>query len=410
VSDGGSIVLCFMVIRHFLTLLIVTLISVTTRLFLGSSLMGCSSSSSSPAPEAPAKELTQASSKSVALPEEEVLELGKRYYSLQLYSIAQEHFQSLKDSYPNSPYLEFAELKRADSLYEQSMFTEAASAYEDFTKAHPSSHSMPYAIVRIGRALQLSTRGAGRDVTPVEKSVEWFNKIIEGFPSSPFVVVAEKLRRDSLTTLADHEKLIGSFYEKKEALSAATLRETSATKTSFNAVALKGKVFIARVRRFPSVRGTMQSPLVVRVARRDKSFRKVPLVPVARDSFNSGENDDATTGTTTISAIQCSTQLGLKGSRAIFIYLSKSLDDTSFYSRYARMVFPRKVLSLTLPSVASRNRAYDCFGKGDLFVDTRGTLTLGNVKEAFLIPLESPSRLLVTIRDNSYTGERSMVR
>src|SRR5512142_2648389 len=64
------------------------------------------------------------------------------------YSDAQKFFDYVKTKFPFSKYAALSDLRTADSKFQQGQFAEAADAYANFVKLHPSHEDVDYAEFR----------------------------------------------------------------------------------------------------------------------------------------------------------------------------------------------------------------------------------------------------------------------
>lgn len=184
----------------------------------------CSAGSSSPAPGAP-REVEKASLPVVDESERELLAQAKKHFAHGLYTTARERFQTLRTSYPDGPYAEYALLKIADTQFFAGAFTEAVAAYDEYQKSYPGSSAAPYALFQQARSNMLSIKGVGRDTGPVERAVELFDQLKTSYPTSPYAQGAVPFRNQALELLAQQDALIGSFYEKQLETTAARRRD-----------------------------------------------------------------------------------------------------------------------------------------------------------------------------------------
>ena len=69
---------------------------------------------------------------------------GLGFFNRQLYKLGLEKFEQIKSNFPDSPpFTVWAELKIADSHFLSKQYVEAASAYEEFKKIHPTHDEIP---------------------------------------------------------------------------------------------------------------------------------------------------------------------------------------------------------------------------------------------------------------------------
>lgn len=201
--------------------------AVVSLLALSANLAGCwSSSTPEPEAEGEAKEIKQKdAADSSDAPEGELVSLAKRLYEAQMYSIARDSLQSLKDRYPLGAYATFAEIKVADSYYFNGEYNEAAKFYEGFMKSYPGSPDLPYVELQAARSHIKSARGTGRDRQPLERGLTILDGIVERYPGTPYATAAKQERIPIIEQLAEYDRLIIDFYQKRENTAAVEFRE-----------------------------------------------------------------------------------------------------------------------------------------------------------------------------------------
>ncbi len=173
------------------------------------------------------KELKKAGtlSSDASVPEEEMFQEAKRLFASGLYSVAKDAFQKIALTYPSGPYAEYAELKAAESEFLSGDYGASTLLFEQFVTAHPTSHEVPYALMRQAQGYLHSSKGPGRDTTPVEKALSVAEKILSQYSSSAYAASAEKVRRESITQLAEHEKIVRDFYAEQNIPKAREARD-----------------------------------------------------------------------------------------------------------------------------------------------------------------------------------------
>jgi outer membrane protein assembly factor BamD len=130
------------------------------------------------------------------------------------YAEAAETFTKLKDRYPYSDEAMVAQLKLADTLYFNRKFDEAAAAYKEFEKLHPTNKAIPYVIYQQALCFYRQRPTIDRDQTPTEKAMEEFRRLQKKFPQSEYAAKSEKFKQRCLEDLAGHEFYVGEFYFK----------------------------------------------------------------------------------------------------------------------------------------------------------------------------------------------------
>ena len=152
---------------------------------------------------------------------------------------AQTIFESIRANYPYSQYAALSELALADMAFDRDDYGAAATAYQDFVKAHPSHPKADYAAFRVGLARYEDKAGDWfilppsyeRDQTPVRQALDAFNKFVLSYPKSELVTRARDLINDCRQRLAAHDRYVAGFYEKHEAWRGAANRWLSLADT-----------------------------------------------------------------------------------------------------------------------------------------------------------------------------------
>lgn len=138
------------------------------------------------------------------------------------YEEAIDKFQEVVDNYPYSEYAVAAELKIADSYFEQERWDEALSYYRDFAELHPEHEKVPYTIYRAALCHERKSRSPDRDQTATREAVAALDQLMARHPNAPEAREAEALWRELRTKLGLHVLGIGDFYwEREEYQSAA---------------------------------------------------------------------------------------------------------------------------------------------------------------------------------------------
>lgn len=355
-------------------------------------LNGCSSESDAK-PEAEPVELKTTDAPSIDTPEAALFQEAKRLYRAGLYTVAIDSFNSLRVNYPLSPYAEFAEIKIADSHFETRDFSVAAAGYEEFAKSHPASSSMPYVLMRAGRSHQLSNKGVGRDVLPLEKAKEFYTRLVKEYPNSAYTQQGRAYLIEVAEELAEHEKLIMEYYRKQsnEKAAAARARIYEDKERDAKARLSDDKMVMAAM---PSAR-TPANPNVISVTRqlpqRHAEVRD-PVVPrpvrAHQDLLLETAEESSTLG---LQRVQCR-------SDKIFFYLKDALSDRDFLNSNKVLSPKAGKVELRLPGVTAREASIDCLGKHDLTVAADGTVTLLSDRSWDVFSLDNPARLLLVQR------------
>jgi len=133
-------------------------------------------------------------------------------------------FEKLKDWYPFSKFVPFAELKIADANYNIQEYEEAVAAYEEFESLHPRNEAIPYVIYKIGLCYFQQVDTVDRDQTTAKKALNEFNRLKKQFPGDSYAIKAEEHIKKCLKSLTGHELYVGLFYLKSKHYKAALHR------------------------------------------------------------------------------------------------------------------------------------------------------------------------------------------
>jgi outer membrane assembly lipoprotein YfiO len=146
-------------------------------------------------------------------PEDKLLDDAQELYSSGLFTVARDSFQSLQMSYPVGAYAEYAQIKVADCSFLAREYDIAAGQYENFIKDHPVHSANPYITFKIGLSHYLHNKGSGRDITPLEQALIYFNKTVTQYPNTTYAKVAKDYIKKTEKKLASHNKLVSQFYD-----------------------------------------------------------------------------------------------------------------------------------------------------------------------------------------------------
>lgn len=333
--------------------------------------------------------------------ESSLFRAGKRLYSAGLYSVALDSFQSLATNYPLSPYAEFAEIKIADSQFEDRKFEVAASAYEDFAKNHPGSKATPYVLMRAARSYQLSQRGLGRDVSPLNKAIENFDRLLQQYPNSIYAAPAAEFKREALESLAAYDSLVAKFYRHHEKESAATVRakivaekwEPLVRAASDEAAKRRERAHSSTVT-FGATSSTPGTPQLVHIAR--GSGAALGAQESAASARRLGAEDDVAVDTPyRIERIQCS---ATTGGSTVALLLNKPFLNPEFLQQHGKIESSAGLITLTLPDTSSRAETIDCVQSQDLQLGSRGNITVKWGGAGYLFATSTPPRLLLVLK------------
>jgi outer membrane protein assembly factor BamD len=141
-------------------------------------------------------------------------------------------FEHVRTKYPFSKYAALSELRIADLKFQQGRFLEAAEAYREFMKLHPTHEELDYAGYRVGLSswreapsnFVLFPPSYEKDQQTVRDTVDALAGFSERFPQSKHRPDAEKVLAQARARLAEHEWYVAEFYRKRRHLAGAANR------------------------------------------------------------------------------------------------------------------------------------------------------------------------------------------
>jgi len=156
--------------------------------------------------------------------DEELFNKAMAFYKRTDYWQAEPAFKEVRDKFPLSRYAVLAELRLADIHYFKSEYVEAVHYYEEFKRLHPSNLHVPYAIIQIGMCYFKQIETIDRDQTPAKEAANYFEYLINYYPTSPFTGKAMGKLKICRKKMFEHDFYIGNFYYKTKKYWAAKER------------------------------------------------------------------------------------------------------------------------------------------------------------------------------------------
>ncbi len=122
-------------------------------------------------------------------------------------------------------------MKRAESFYEKESYPEAIVEYQHFLDLHHTHILAPYAQYKLALSNFKMIQTVDRDIEPIHKALEEFQKLSEMYPGNRYETEAEEKIQECNNLLAQHNLLVGKFYYRKESYLAAAKRFTTVAET-----------------------------------------------------------------------------------------------------------------------------------------------------------------------------------
>lgn len=120
---------------------------------------------------------------------------------------------ALKTRYPKSSQGQEAELRIGDNYYRKKEYLLAAESYKGFIRLHPLHERVDYAFYRLGSCyLAESPKAIDRDQEYLDDSIKNFKIVINGFPSSTYLDIAQRDLSKARLKIARRSFYIGQFY------------------------------------------------------------------------------------------------------------------------------------------------------------------------------------------------------
>ena len=149
-----------------------------------------------------------------------------------MYPEALSGFADVKTKYPYSKYAALADLRTADTHYEQGKFVEAVDSYRQFIKLHPTHEEVPYAMLRIGEAYAeqapddywFMPPSAEKDQANVRLAISAYQDLLDRYPKAEVATKAKEKLQVCRKKLAQHELYVAGFYFKRDKWRAAAGR------------------------------------------------------------------------------------------------------------------------------------------------------------------------------------------
>ncbi len=165
-----------------------------------------------------------ATTKSAATTPEAQFKEGETLYAARHYEDAIAQWKKVKEGNAPPELTAQVELKIADAQFANKNYIEAASAYEDFRKLHPTNEKTPYALYRLGLCYYNQISGIDTEQTPVKNAVTMFESFLSQHPTSEYAADARAKLEDCRDKQLQYEIYVGRFYLRTEKYQAAIKR------------------------------------------------------------------------------------------------------------------------------------------------------------------------------------------
>lgn len=159
---------------------------------------------------------------------------GVRAFKAKSYDKAIRYFEYLRSKFPFSKYASLAELRIADSYFQNNEFGSAADAYKIFMRFHPNHvRSLDgYAAFQSARSQFKQIPGDffilppsyEKDQKSVGVAAQELRSFVGTYPNSQYYQKGYKLLQKCLKRRIDHELYVANYYLKRKKMTSAILR------------------------------------------------------------------------------------------------------------------------------------------------------------------------------------------
>lgn len=144
-----------------------------------------------------------------------------------VYDKAVECLEIFRSRFPDSEWGQEAEIKIADTHFQQHQFLLAAESYQSFITLHPTHPKVDYAVYRMGLSyFREAPKSVDRDQKHLTMAIEQWNKLVRYFPMSDHLEATLVGLKDAEEKLARRLFYIGRFYLRTGEYKAAIPRLT----------------------------------------------------------------------------------------------------------------------------------------------------------------------------------------
>ena len=146
-----------------------------------------------------------------------IWEAGQKALQKKDWESARQHFKRIVDAFPQSQYAPSARLALGDTFIEEGGTSNdimSISAFREFLTLYPSHPKSDYAQFQVAESYFRQKSGADRDQTQTLHALEEYERLLDLYPSSPYIEQARGRIKESRQNLARAEYMAGYFYQK----------------------------------------------------------------------------------------------------------------------------------------------------------------------------------------------------
>ncbi|MEK6693411.1 MAG: outer membrane protein assembly factor BamD [Nitrospirota bacterium] len=140
------------------------------------------------------------------------------------YEEARESLKKVIERDAEKSYSPVAQIRTADSYYDEGKFDEAIEEYKRFLSLYPHNKYASYVQYQIGMSHFKQIENIDRGHEHLEGAIREFENLIRNYPRNPFIEEAKERLKKCRDMAAEYEFYIGKYYFKKESYNAAVSR------------------------------------------------------------------------------------------------------------------------------------------------------------------------------------------
>jgi outer membrane protein assembly factor BamD len=152
------------------------------------------------------------------------LRLGNEALADKDYLRAEQYFEFVKTKFPYLEASKEAELRLADTSFDQDRFPEAREKYQAFVKLHPTHPKVDYAayqaalthVKEMPSDFFILPPSEEKDQTDVQSTLRAMSDFLRQYPKSEYAKDAKVHADDAKRRMAEHELYVAAFYRKRE--------------------------------------------------------------------------------------------------------------------------------------------------------------------------------------------------
>lgn len=140
------------------------------------------------------------------------------------YEEARESLKKVMERDAEKSYSPVAQIRTADSYYDEGKFDEAVNEYKRFLTMYPHNKYAGYVQYQIAISHFRQIEGIDRNHGHLESAIKEFENLLRNYPRNPFIEEAKERLKKCRDMASEYEFYVGRFYFKKGSYSSAVSR------------------------------------------------------------------------------------------------------------------------------------------------------------------------------------------